>query len=86
MDLINKLTQEINNKLDNLLIEGLKRKGYVFENNIEIERFIKENCYINSNGNEKTYYVKNEPFFLYIEDKEMKLNTVMFNHSKYSYL
>lgn len=61
------LTDNLNEKLEDLVIEGLKRKGFEFKHKIELEAFIKERCRCEDNIylKEKVYYVDNKPFFLH---------------------
>lgn len=69
--MINKLTDELindlNNKLDNIIIEGLKLKGFEFCNKSQLENFINQHCmcFDDSINREKTYYVYGEPFLLH---------------------
>ena len=41
---IGRLSSELNKKLEDYIIEGLKRKGFEFKNRLELETFIKNNC------------------------------------------
>ena len=43
-DVIGRLSSELNKKLEDYIIEGLKRKGFEFENRLELQTFIKNNC------------------------------------------
>ena len=65
--LIDKLCKDLNRQVESVAIEGLKRKGFEFENRFELEQFVKNNCtcehFIDSN--EKVYYVNDIPFLLH---------------------
>lgn len=95
-DIIGSLSSDLNKKLDDYFIEGLKRKGFEFNRKIELEQFIKERCKCEDNTDlkEKVYYVDNIPFFLHnykieplpiplITDREYKINA---NLGTYAYL
>jgi hypothetical protein len=66
-DVISRLSNGLVNQLEDLLIQGLKNKGFEFNNKIELENFIKTRCrkedYIEKK--EHIYYVDNIPFFLH---------------------
>jgi len=63
----NEITQNLSNKFDEIILEGLKLKGFEFENRYEIEAFIKLNCRCEDNiqHQQKIFYVKNIPFLLH---------------------
>ena len=95
-DALYKLSNELNKKLENYFIEGLKRKGFEFKHKIELESFIKERCTCDDNIDlkEKVYYVDNIPFFLHryeiepfkmplITDRECKISASL---GTYAYL
>ena len=67
--------ESITTTLDDLVIEGLKRKGYTFDNKRELISFIKENCtskYFKPQ-NVTEYYVNDTPFLIYKnQDVEIK--------------
>jgi hypothetical protein len=66
-DVIGRLTNDINTQFDNYIVEGLKRKGFVFKSKFEIESFIKSNCRCDDHYDikERIYYVNDIPFFLH---------------------
>lgn len=66
-EIINKMSLELACNLENLIINGLKLKGFEFENKIELEEFIKTRCRRTDNIDfeEHTYYVDNMPFFFH---------------------
>ena len=76
-EITKKITENLSNKLDDILIKGLELKGYTFGNRFELENFIKENCtcadYLPKQ--EKTFYVKGVPFLLY--NYEIKINPMV---------
>lgn len=95
-DVLQEIYNELNKKLENHFIEGLKRKGFEFKHEIELESFIKERCRAEDNIDlkEKVYYVDNIPFFLHnyntdpiemplITDRECKISA---NLGTYAYL
>ncbi len=95
-DVIGRLHNDLNKKLENYVIEGLKRKGFEFKHPLELEAFVKEHCRCEDNIDlkEKVYYVDNIPFFLHnykseplqmpsITDREYKITA---NLGTYAYL
>jgi len=93
---IGRLFADINRKLEDYVIEGLKRKGFEFKHKLELEQFVTERCRCENNIDlkEKVYYVDNIPFFLHnyksellhmplITDREFKLTA---NLGTYAYL
>ena len=73
---IGMLSSQLNKQLEDLWIEGLKRKGFEFENRIELENFIKSNCRCEDRTDikQRTYFVNDIPFFLHCY--EMYLNPI----------
>lgn len=63
----NKLSQGLVNELENIVINGLKLKGFEFDNVNELESFIKDRCRVEDyiHLEEKIYYVDNIPFLLH---------------------
>ena len=59
-----KLSNVLADKFDDILIEGLKRKGFEFNHKIHLEYFIQERCECVDDVKRKTkiYYVDNNPF------------------------
>ena len=77
-DVIGRLSSQLNKQLEDYMIEGLKRKGFEFENRIELENFIKSNCRCEDRTDikQRTYFVNDIPFFLHcyeIEIQNLKL-------------
>ena len=66
-DDIGRISNDLNKKLEDYVIEGLKRKGFEFKHKIELEAFVKDRCRCEDNIdlNEKVYYVDDIPFFLH---------------------
>jgi DNA-binding winged helix-turn-helix (wHTH) protein len=95
-DFVSNLSNDLNKKLDDYVIEGLKRKGFKFKNKVELKAFVKERCSCKDNIDikEKVYYVDNIPFFLHnyqIETLQMPLTTdneynITANLGSYAYL
>jgi hypothetical protein len=63
-------------ELNKLFTEGLRLKGFEFNNSKEIEVFIKSRCRCEhyTHLNEKIYYVDDIPFLIYIENKDININ------------
>lgn len=84
------------NKLDSIITEGLKLKGFEFKNRLDFENFIKTRCKREDYIQEKKhiYYVDNKPFLLhYYEPIQEPINfsepfkiKVNYNYGKYSFL
>lgn len=95
-NIIGNLSFELSKKLEGLMIDGLKRKGFEFKNRIELENFIKLNCRCEDKTDikQRTYFVNDIPFFLHWYEIEMNLNPItepdtvkMFaNYGSYAYL
>lgn len=94
--IIDKITSELNKKLEDYVIEGLKRKGFVLENRFEFENFIKQNCRCEENTDlkERIYFANDIPFFLHKYETDMGTNLITegrtvkmsANYGSYSYL
>ena len=95
-DVIGRLSSQLNKQLEDLWIEGLKRKGFEFENRIELENFIKSNCRCEDRTDikQRTYFVNDIPFFFHCYEIEMDLNPfktdrefkMSANYGRYAYL
>jgi len=74
-DIMGQLSSQLNKQLEDHLIEGLKRKGFEFQNRIELENFIKVNCRSEDKTDikQRTYFVNDMPFFLHYYEIEMDL-------------
>lgn len=73
-DLVSKIVDKINQRREDLLIEGLKLKGYDFKiGSKEFYEFLKENVSREGSFESETYYLNNVPFL------EMSTNTVIDN-------
>ncbi len=77
-DVIGRLSSQLNNQLEDYIIEGLKRKGFEFENRMELENFIKSNCRCvdRTDIKQRIYFVNDIPFFLYCYEIDMDLNPI----------
>lgn len=66
-EVIKRLGFDLQNKLESAIIEGLKRKGFRFKDQIELENFIKTRCKVNDCIHHKQiiYYFDDTPFFLH---------------------
>lgn len=74
-EIINSITENISNKFDDIFLQGLSKKGYNFINKQQATLFVIENCFCAKSleTNQTTYYVKNEPFLLYVEKNEISV-------------
>ena len=65
--LTEQIINDLNNKFDEIIIEGLRLKGYSFDAFEELSIFIKENCICADYfpTKQKTFYVKGVPFLLH---------------------
>ena len=72
-DVIGRLSSQLNKQLDDCIIEGLKRKGFEFENRLELENFIKTNCRCADTPHikKRVYFANDIPFFLHCYEIEM---------------
>jgi predicted ribosome-associated RNA-binding protein Tma20 len=87
--------QNLSNKLEDLLIEGLRLKGFEFENKMQLEVFVKEycTCIDNLEHKERIYSVNGDPFFFHNYEiiyepiteinKELQMNA---NYGRYAFL
>ena len=76
-DLVSKIVDRINQRKEELLVEGLKLKGYDFKiESKEFYDFIKENVSVGGNYYGETYYLNDVPFL------EMSTETVIDNPIK----
>lgn len=66
-EIIKDIQKGLIDKLDNLIIEGLKLKGFEFDNRIELMQFISDRvtCHDRQYLQEKTYLIDNIPFFFH---------------------
>ena len=73
-----RLSYQLNKQLEDYTIEGLQRKGFEFENRMELENFIKSNCRCEDRTDikQRTYFVNDIPFFLHCYEIEMDLNPI----------
>ncbi|UII79985.1 hypothetical protein [Flagellimonas sp. CMM7] len=65
--LTSEICQSMNSKIEELVLEGLKRKGFEFDDKLSLEKFVTTRCRVEDNKEfqEKTYFVDNTPFFLH---------------------
>ena len=78
-NIISRVSQDLSLQIDNYIIEGLKRKGYSFDNRNELYEFIKKYCRAEENtiNKERIYYVKNVPFMLHKYENELSIDKVI---------
>ena len=76
--LIDMLSSQLNKRLEDYMIEGLKRKGFEFGNRMELENFVKSNCRCEDRTyiKQRTYFVNDIPFFLHCYEIEMDLTPI----------
>jgi len=74
---IKELSSRLVDKIDAVCIEGLKRKGFEFKNNSDLETFIKSNCRCEYNiqTKEKVYFVNDIPFLLHKLENKIDFTT-----------
>lgn len=77
-EVIGRLSSQLYKQLEDYMIEGLKRKGFEFENRMELENFIKSNCRCEDRIHikQRTYFANDIPFFLHCYEIEMDLNPI----------
>ena len=99
MNLQEQITEEINEKLSNefdkILIEGLRLKGFEFDNENDLHNFIKNNCRCEDYlaKQQRVYFVNDIPFLLHnyeiiIEPITQENNGIKMsaNYGTYKYL
>lgn len=61
------LIERLRDQMDAVFTEGLRLRGFEFENRLEIENFIKEHCRCedNTDSKQRVYFVKDVPFLLH---------------------
>lgn len=66
-EMTSNLISGLNKKLENILIEALKKKGYEFDNRLDLQNFIKQNIRIEDYQakHERIYFVNDIPFFIH---------------------
>ena len=71
-DFASTILNSLNKKFEDLVVEGLKKKGFEFENRVELEAFIKSNCRCEENIelNQRIYFIDNTPFLLHYYNSE----------------
>jgi hypothetical protein len=77
-DVTSRLSNNLNGQFEASVIEGLKRKGFEFENKLELKQFVKDHCRCEDNVGfqQRIYYVNDVPFFLHNYKCEMSLNPI----------
>jgi len=94
-EIIEMLAEKLSNRIDNIVIEGLRLKGFEFDNENDLHNFIKENCKSDDNLSvqQRIYFVKDIPFLLHnyeviiepITEKNNKFK-ITANYGTYTYL
>jgi len=91
-----KLLDKVNKQLNEKLTEGLKKKGFDFDNESALHEFVKNHCRCENNVDlkQRTYYVGEVPFLVNnydtsspftFEEHNKKVN-VKTNFGTYEYL
>ena len=88
--MMDKMASALNNKLEEIFIEGLRLKGYDFNKN-ELVQFIKKHVTSIGIENETIYYVDNIPFLLYNCNNKLNYDfsiepRIFVDYGSYSYL
>lgn len=91
--IINQVAESINKQLEKIFIEGLWRKGFEFNDRVELESFIKSNCRCadRMDVKQRTYFVNDIPFLVYYYEVETNISfdkEIMFQtkYGKYRFL
>jgi len=64
--ILDNIKSKLTKKLDDLIIQGLKLKGFEFKNQIELQDFVKEKCKtIEAKDSSYTIYLVNDIPFLF---------------------
>ena len=92
--IITDFSNSFNNQFETSIIEGLKLKGFEFQNKKELESFIEQNCRCEDNFGikQRIYYVFDQPFFLHDYNIEMELTqtiedrSISANYGSFAYL
>jgi len=76
---ISRLSDDLNSKLETIVIEGLKRKGFEFSNKLELGNFIKQRCKCEDNVNlkQRTYFIYDKPFLLHDYNIKIDLTSII---------
>jgi len=86
------ITKKLSNKFDDIIIEGLKLKGFEFDNENDLRNFIKQNCSCEDNLSiqQRVYFVNGIPFLLHnyeiIIEPITEKTTLTANYGTYRYL
>lgn len=74
--MIDALSMQLAKKIDNCIVHGLERKGYVFNNKQDLDIFIKENCRAEVYQQTTRYFVNDIPFLEYIKNDPNKVSSI----------
>ena len=93
---LDRLSSQLNYQLEEYMIEALRRKGFEFENRMELRTFILSKCRCEDRTDikQRTYFVNDIPFFLHCYEIKMDLNPIITdrevqmsaNYGSYAYL
>lgn len=85
------IVKRLCNKLDQIMIEGLRKVGFEFKKEFELIEFIKINCHCEDNPiiGQKTYFVNEIPFLKLYYNQNITISDVgeefFYNFGQYSY-
>lgn len=93
-NVLRKANKVLNKQLEDAFIEGLKRKGFEFQNREDLGDFIKKRCRCETDvhQNNRLYFVDDIPFFQYFrnntvlpKNKDLETNNYEFTASLGTY-
>ena len=82
-------------KFESIFLEGLKLKGYSFDNKFEVEEFVAMNCRCEDiiHLKQRTYFVNDIPFLLHLYEiksdvnfQKSEINLMSASYGQYSFL
>ena len=91
---IKQISNNLNYKLEQAIIKGLELKGFVFEDRIDLENFIKSSCRMEDNVylKERVYFANETPFMIWYYDTKIDLhqkdfeNKITATYGEYKFL
>lgn len=73
-ELIEEVSESMESKVDQAIVEGLKRKGYAFESRAELKSFILTHCRMEVyKNNKRTFFVKEEPYLRWVSNPDISV-------------
>lgn len=86
---VKKTSEDLNKVFDEIIIEGLRRKGFTFNSREDAERFIKQFCRCEQYSESRLFFVKDEPFLRCpVDHLDITLHghSIEVNFKEFSYL